>query len=106
MSFDAEKEVTKLWRGLHGAQDEIGRTYYRWRKAALEVAGDGVEPLDVGLKTAEIMGEEIGIKLSHLEGKIVNVQPEYSDCQKLARKKNLPLKEVTHKVLKAYFNKG
>jgi hypothetical protein len=63
MSFNAEKEVTKLWRSLHGAQSEIGRTYYRWRKAALDLAAPGAEPLDVGLKAAEVMGEEIGKSL-------------------------------------------
>ncbi|MBI4880302.1 MAG: hypothetical protein HY812_11690 [Planctomycetes bacterium] len=60
MSFDPEKEVTVLWRSLHGAQDEIGRTYYRWRKAALELAGPGVSTLQAGLKAAEVIGEEIG----------------------------------------------
>jgi len=39
MSFNAEKEIGRLWSGLHGAQGEIVRTYYRWRQAALEVAG-------------------------------------------------------------------
>ena len=60
MSFNAEKEITKLWKNLHGAQDEIGKTYYRWREAALQFAGPDVKPLDVSLKTAEIMGMEIG----------------------------------------------
>jgi hypothetical protein len=60
MSFDAEKEVAKLWRSLHGAQAEIGRTFYRWRKAALDLAGPEMGPHDVGLKAAETMGEEIG----------------------------------------------
>jgi hypothetical protein len=60
MSFDAEKEVSRLWRSLHGAQAEIGRTYYRWRKAALALAGPDVKPLDVGLATSKVIGEEIG----------------------------------------------
>ena len=63
MAFDAEKEVSKLWRGLHGAQAEIGRTYYRWRKAALGLAAPGTEPLDAGLRAAEVIGEEIGKSL-------------------------------------------
>ena len=60
MSFDAEKEVSRLWRSLHGAQSEIGRTYYRWRKAALALAGPDVSSLDVGLATSQVIGEEIG----------------------------------------------
>jgi hypothetical protein len=60
MPVDAEKEITRLWRALHGAQDEIGKTYYRWRQVALELAGPGTQPLDVGLRAAEVFGKEIG----------------------------------------------
>jgi len=60
MAFDAEKEITKLWNNLHGAQKEIGRAFYRWRQVALFFAGDKVNPLDVGLKAAEIFGMELG----------------------------------------------
>lgn len=60
MSFDAEKEITKLWSDLHAAQGEIGRTYYRWRQAALAVAGPNANPLDVSLKAAEVIGTELG----------------------------------------------
>jgi len=59
-SFNAEKEVAKLWRNLHGAQSEVGKTYYRWRKAALELAGPDADPLEVGLKAAEVTGAELG----------------------------------------------
>jgi hypothetical protein len=60
MSVDAEKEITRLWRALHGAQDEIGKTFYRWRQVAIACAGPDVQPLDVGLKAAEAFGREIG----------------------------------------------
>lgn len=60
MPVDAEKEITRLWRALHGAQDEIGKTYYRWRQVALECAGPGAKPLEVALKAAELFGKEIG----------------------------------------------
>ena len=60
MPVDAEKEITRLWKALHGAQDEIGKTYYRWRQVALELAGDDVKPLDVGLRAAEVFGKDIG----------------------------------------------
>ncbi len=72
MAFDAEKEISGLWRSLHASQSEIGRTYMRWRKAALAVAGPDVEPLDVSLKAAEIIGREIGMaflpRLNWLKG--------------------------------------
>jgi hypothetical protein len=60
MPLDPEKEITRLWRALHGAQDEIGKTYYRWRQVALELAGPGAKSLDVGLRAAEVFGKEIG----------------------------------------------
>jgi len=60
MSFDAEKEISRLWGSLHGAQDEVGRTWHRWRQAALEMAGPNAKSLDVSLKAAEITGKEIG----------------------------------------------
>jgi len=60
MSFDAEKEVAKLWRALHSAQAEIGKAHYRWRKAAVEAAGPDQDPLELSLKAAEITGQEIG----------------------------------------------
>ena len=60
MSFNAEKEITKLWRNLHGAQAEIGKTYYRWRKVALDLAGPDADPTEVGLAAAEVTGKEIG----------------------------------------------
>jgi hypothetical protein len=60
MPVDSEKEITKLWKNLHGAQSEIGKTYYRWRQVAIEFAGSDVKPLDIGLKAAEIFGKDIG----------------------------------------------
>ena len=60
MPVDAEKEITRLWRALHSAQNEIGKTYYRWRQVALEFAGAGAKPLDVALRAAEVFGKDIG----------------------------------------------
>lgn len=60
MPVNAEKEVTKLWRNLHSAQDEICKTYYRWREVALEITGSDTKALDVGLKAAEMMGVDLG----------------------------------------------
>jgi hypothetical protein len=60
MPVNAEKEITTLWRNLHTAQNEICKTYYRWREVALEIAGPEAKPLDVALKAAEMMGVDIG----------------------------------------------
>jgi pyridinium-3,5-bisthiocarboxylic acid mononucleotide nickel chelatase len=45
----------------------------------------------------------IAIKVSSLDGKIVNTTPEFEDCAKLARDKGIPLKEVQSLALQAYF---
>lgn len=63
MPVNAEKEISKLWKNMHAAQSEIGKTFYRWRKTALEVAGPDIKPLDVALKAAEIFGKDIGKSL-------------------------------------------
>jgi hypothetical protein len=60
MPVNATKEITTLWRNLHGAQDEICKTFYRWRQAAIEIAGPEAKTIDIALKAAEIFGKEIG----------------------------------------------
>ena len=60
MAFNAEKEIGKLWKSLHAAQNETGKAYYRWRQVAIEMAGSDVQPLDVGLRAAEVFGKDIG----------------------------------------------
>ena len=60
MPVDAEKEITKLYRALHSAQNEIGKTFYRWRQVAVEFAGADANPQDVALRAAEIFGKDIG----------------------------------------------
>ncbi|MEW5722462.1 MAG: hypothetical protein AB1896_05115 [Thermodesulfobacteriota bacterium] len=63
MAFDAEKEISGLWRQLQSVQTEIGRTYMRWRQAALALAGEKADPREVSLKAAEIIGFEFGKSL-------------------------------------------
>ena len=50
-----------------------------------------------------ILGEKVALKTAYYEGNEVNVQPEFSDCLKIAKKHNLPLKEVIQRALKEYF---
>lgn len=63
MPVNAEKEITKLWRNLHNAQKEICSTFYRWRDAALEVAGPDADPTDIAMKAAEVFGKDMGKNL-------------------------------------------
>lgn len=63
MPFSAEKEISKLWKNLHAAQSETGKTFYRWRQVALEIAGPDADPRDVSQKAAETFGRDIGKSL-------------------------------------------
>jgi uncharacterized protein (TIGR00299 family) protein len=45
----------------------------------------------------------IGVKVSKLDGKITNVAPEYDDCVKFAKEKNVPLKDVQSVAVQAYW---
>ncbi len=50
----------------------------------------------------KVLGEEIAIKIAILDGKEVNIQPEFSDCQMLAEKRHIPVKNIIERVLKEY----
>ena len=52
-----------------------------------------------------VFGEEVGIKISTLEGRDVNIQPEFSDCLKAARKAGRPVKETLQQALQEYLRK-
>ena len=51
-----------------------------------------------------VLGEEIGIKTGKLQGRTVNVQPEFSDCLKVARKKGLPVKVIHQLALERHYS--
>jgi hypothetical protein len=63
MPVDPEKEITKIHKMLQSTQNEIGKTYYRWRQVAIEFAGEDTKPLDVALRAAEVFGKDIGKSL-------------------------------------------
>lgn len=44
----------------------------------------------------------IAIKVSKLDGKVVNSTPEYEDCARIAREKGIPLKDVQALALREY----
>jgi uncharacterized protein (DUF111 family) len=74
----------------------IGVRYFPVERRALERT----------IKTVRLLGEDIGIKVSRLEGKDINIQPEFSDCLKLARKKGIPVKEILRLAIQEYSRKG
>ncbi|MFP4082862.1 MAG: nickel pincer cofactor biosynthesis protein LarC [Candidatus Aminicenantes bacterium] len=61
--------------------------------------------LDRKSEEVRILGGKVRIKIAYMEGKEANIQPEFSDCLKLARKNNLPPKKVFQLALEAFSKK-
>lgn len=53
-----------------------------------------------------LFGEEIPVKVAFSGPKAVNIQPEFSDCLKLAQKKDLPVKHVMELVKQKYLTQN
>ena len=65
--------------------------------------------LDREMVTVETAHGKIGVKVARLEGRVVNVSPEYEDCAGLARKTGLSFHQIRDDALKSYeaiANKG
>jgi uncharacterized protein (DUF111 family) len=45
---------------------------------------------------------EVSIKVSRRNGQVVNVAPEFEDCARIARSRNVPLKDVQAAAVRAY----
>jgi uncharacterized protein (TIGR00299 family) protein len=52
--------------------------------------------------TVETEYGSVKIKVSKLDGNVVNVAPEYEDCARIARETGVPLKQIQALALKAY----
>jgi hypothetical protein len=61
--------------------------------------------LDRSLTKIRVAGEPVAIKVSRFEGRTVTAQPEFSDCQRAAKKKGLPLKEIQRRAVEEYWKK-
>jgi len=59
--------------------------------------------LERKIEKVGILGEKVAIKISYHEGKEVNIQPEFSDCLRLAKKSDLSVKEIMQLVLKEFY---
>lgn len=53
-----------------------------------------------------LFGEEISVKVAYSGSKKVNVQPEFADCLALAKKKDLPVKQVLELVKQEYMSRN
>jgi uncharacterized protein (TIGR00299 family) protein len=59
--------------------------------------------LERDVRKVRVSGEAVGIKVAVLGGDEVNVQPEFSDCLRVAERKGLPVKKVLQLALQEYF---
>jgi uncharacterized protein (TIGR00299 family) protein len=48
----------------------------------------------------------VQIKVSRMDGEVMNAAPEYEDCARIAQEKNVPLKKVQSLAMKAYLDRG
>jgi len=49
---------------------------------------------------------KLKIKVSKLDGEVVNAAPEYEDCARIAREAEVPLKQVQAAAMKSYLNRN
>jgi uncharacterized protein (TIGR00299 family) protein len=82
----------KLERLIFEETTTIGVRHYSAQRSALERE----------LVTVETPLGAVAIKVSKLDGKVVNFTPEFEDCARIAREKNVPLKDVQSMALKEY----
>ncbi|NIM59383.1 MAG: nickel pincer cofactor biosynthesis protein LarC [Candidatus Aminicenantes bacterium] len=61
--------------------------------------------LERKIEKVSLLGEKVAIKISCYEEKEVNIQPEFSDCMRLAKKTDRSVKEIMQLVLKEFYKK-
>ncbi len=66
----------------------------------------GRRVLERSIRKIRVLGEEVGVKTGILQGNEINVQPEFSDCLRVAEKKALPVKVIHQLALGQYFSQG
>jgi uncharacterized protein (TIGR00299 family) protein len=82
----------KIERLIFEETTTIGVRHYSAARSALERE----------LVRVETVHGPIAIKVSKLDGKVVNSTPEFEDCAKIAREKGIPLKDVQALALREY----
>lgn len=89
-------KIETLIAAVFRETSSIGVRYFPVERRALERT----------VKKIRLLGESVGIKVSRLEGKDINIQPEFSDCLKIARTKGFSVKEVLRMAMQEYSKKG
>ena len=85
--------MDELIEAVFRETSSIGVRYFPVERRVLERA----------IRKVRVSGEAVGIKVAALGGGEVNVQPEFSDCLRVAEKKGLPVKRVLQLALLEYF---
>jgi hypothetical protein len=65
----------------------------------------GRRVLDREMRAVRVDGEKVALKVATLGGRPVNVQPEYEDLLKAARRTGRPLKEIAHRAVSEFVKK-
>jgi uncharacterized protein (TIGR00299 family) protein len=85
-------KIDALIRVLFCETSTIGVRYYPVRRRVLERK----------MRKVQVLGTEIPVKVARLGDDEINIQPEFSACQKTAKKTNRPLREIMQLALKEY----
>jgi uncharacterized protein (DUF111 family) len=85
--------MDELIEAVFRETSSIGVRYFPVERRVLERA----------IRKVRVSGEAVGIKVAALGGGEVNVQPEFSDCLRVAEKKGIPVKRVLQLALLEYF---
>lgn len=77
-------KIDPLIKAIFKETTSIGVRYYPVERKVLERK----------VVKIKVLEEEIAIKTAYLNGEEVNVQPEFSDCLRVAKKSKLPVKKI------------
>jgi uncharacterized protein (TIGR00299 family) protein len=85
-----ENKIKEIGKILFQETSTIG---FRFRKINRVI-------LEREIKEVSTEFGKIKVKISYMNGEIVNVSPEYEDCKRISEEKNIPLKKVYSLLLK------
>ena len=85
-------KIDDLIRTIFQETSTIGVRYYPVQRRVLERK----------MRTVQVLGAEIPVKVALMDESEINIQPEFSACQKASKKANRPLKEIMLMATKEY----
>ncbi len=87
-------KIDALIRAVFQETSTIGVRYYPVHRRVLERK----------IQMVRVLGTEIAVKVARLGKNEINIQPEFSACQKAAKKANRPLREIMQLALREFEN--